>query len=142
MYFRKSNPQIYSLIHTVDDEYAIHKNLIIAYTTQTSQGAYEVLQIECSKTIASDVTYELQTGDTDKIVPGASQYVNVLCTRITEDLDINKILDTVHEGIFLNNMYSIHFTTYLHFKKKVYPFYLLRNNKSEESFTLFRFEVS
>ncbi|CAB3220922.1 unnamed protein product [Arctia plantaginis] len=95
---RKSNPQIYSSINTID-EYSIHKNLLIAYSTQTSQGAYEVLQIECSKTIASDVTYELQTGDTDKIVPGASQYVNVLCTRITEDLDISKMLDKVHEDI-------------------------------------------
>ncbi|XP_075986195.1 uncharacterized protein LOC142983191 [Anticarsia gemmatalis] len=95
---RKSNPQIYASIHTIE-EYSIHKNLLVAYSTQSAQSAYEVLQIECSTTIDNEVTYELKTGDTDRIVPGASQYVNVLCTRITDDLDVSSMLDKVHEDI-------------------------------------------
>lgn len=95
---RNSNPQIYSSIHTIE-EYSVHKNLIITYSTQSSQSAYEVLQIECSSSIDSDVTYQLQPGDTDKIVPGASQYVNELCTRITDDLDVSTMLDKVHEDV-------------------------------------------
>ncbi|KAJ8708742.1 hypothetical protein PYW08_010124 [Mythimna loreyi] len=95
---RNTNPQIYSEIHTVED-YTAHKNLLITYSTQSSQAAYEVLQIECSTTINMDETYELKTGDTDKIVPGASQYVNALCSRLDEDLDVSSLLDKVHEDV-------------------------------------------
>ncbi|KAF9423677.1 hypothetical protein HW555_001003 [Spodoptera exigua] len=92
------HPSIFSSINTVE-QYTVHKNLLVAYSSQSSQNAYEELQIECSTTINNDQTYELKTGDTDKIVPGASQYVNSLCTRIDEDLDANTLLDKVHEDV-------------------------------------------
>lgn len=80
------------------EDYNIHNNLIIGYSTQSSQAAYEVLQIECSETIDNNNTYELKTGDTDKIVPGGSQYVNALCTRLMDNSDVNLLLDNVHRG--------------------------------------------
>ncbi|XP_021196856.3 uncharacterized protein LOC110381011 [Helicoverpa armigera] len=95
---RQSNPQIYATIHTVED-YTVHKNLLITYSAQSSQAAYEVVQIECSTTINNDETYELKTGDTDKLGPGSSQYVNALCTRLDEDLDVSSLLDKVHEDV-------------------------------------------
>ncbi|XP_026735304.1 uncharacterized protein LOC113499154 isoform X2 [Trichoplusia ni] len=95
---RESNPSIYSSIHTVED-YAFHKNVLITYSTQSSQAAYEVLQIECSTSIDNDVTYELKTKDMDRIVPNASQYVNALCTRLGEDLDVSSLFDKVHEDV-------------------------------------------
>lgn len=95
---RQSNPQIYATIHTVED-YTVHKNLLITYSAQSSQAAYEVVQIECSTTINNYETYELKTGDTDKLGPGSSQYVNALCTRLDEDLDVSSLLDKVHEDV-------------------------------------------
>lgn len=94
------HPNIFASINTIE-EYTVHKNLLIAYSSQSSQNAYEELQIECSTTINNDQTYELKTGDTDRIVPRASQYVNSLCTRIDEDLDANTLLDKVHEGMLV-----------------------------------------
>ena len=82
------------------ETYTIHNNLIIVYSTQSSQSAYEVLQIECSRTIDNNVTYELKTGDMDRIVPGASQYISGFCRRLKDNLDINSLLDKVHEGNF------------------------------------------
>ncbi|KAI8423648.1 hypothetical protein MSG28_012702 [Choristoneura fumiferana] len=95
---RGANPQIFSAISDVE-EYSIHKNSLIAYSTQSSQAAYEVLQIECSHTIDNNVTYELKPGDTDKIVPRGSQYVNALCTRLEDGLDVSALLDKVHEDV-------------------------------------------
>lgn len=63
-----------------------------------------MLQIECSTTI-DNVTYELKTGDTEKIVPGASQYISGLCRHLHDNLDINSLLDKVHEG---NNIFFIY----------------------------------
>lgn len=82
------------------EEYTIHKNLLISYSTQSSQSAYEVLQIECTTTmdLENDVTYELKTSDLDKIVPGSSQYAQVLGERLAEKTDISSILDRVHAG--------------------------------------------
>ncbi|XP_026748488.2 uncharacterized protein LOC113509369 [Galleria mellonella] len=93
---RNANPQIYSSICTVES-YNVHKNLLIGYSTQSSKAAYEVLQIECSTTIND--TYELKTGDSARIVPGGSQYVNALCTRLGDNLDISSLLDAVHRDV-------------------------------------------
>ncbi|XP_013147841.1 PREDICTED: uncharacterized protein LOC106110531 isoform X2 [Papilio polytes] len=90
---RFANPKIYTAMTTVE-EYTIHRNLLISYSTQSSEVAYELLQIECSTTI--DYTYEVKTGDTDKIMPGASLYANALCTRLVENLDVSSMLDRVH----------------------------------------------
>ncbi|CAK1547691.1 unnamed protein product [Leptosia nina] len=92
---RNSNPDIFNNLCNIE-EYSIHSNLLIGYSTQSSKAAYEVLQIECSTTIDNEVTYELKTGDMDKIVPAASQYVNALCSRLTENFDVNTLLDKVH----------------------------------------------
>lgn len=55
-----------------------------------------------------DETYQLKTGDTDKIVPGASQYVNALCSRLDEDLDVSSLLDKVHEGTqFFDEIFAV-----------------------------------
>lgn len=40
---------------------------------------------------------KLKTGKTDKIVPGAFQYLNVLCSKLDVDLDVSSLLDKVHE---------------------------------------------
>lgn len=82
------------------EEYTIHKNLLISYSTQSSQSAYEVLQIECTTTmgIENDATYELKTEDLDKILPGSSQYAQALSERLSEKMDISTILDRVHAG--------------------------------------------
>ncbi|KAM3962182.1 mucosa-associated lymphoid tissue lymphoma translocation protein 1 [Aphomia sociella] len=96
---RNANPQIYKSISTVES-YDVHNNLLIGYSTQSAQAAYEVLQIECTTTI--DETYELKTGDSARIVPGGSQYVNALCTRLGESLDVNSLLDTVHGDVELS----------------------------------------
>lgn len=95
---RETNPKLYDSVLSVED-YTIHKNLVIGYSTQSSQSAYEVLQIECSRTIASDVTYQLETRDLDKIVPEASQYVNALCKRLESESDVNVMLDKVHADV-------------------------------------------
>ncbi|KAJ0171804.1 hypothetical protein K1T71_012567 [Dendrolimus kikuchii] len=95
---RETNPKIYESMMSVED-YVIYKNLVIGYATQSSQSAYEVLQIECSTTIATDVTYQLRTRDLDKIVPEASQYVNALCVRLEDGLDVNRMLDKVHADV-------------------------------------------
>ncbi|OWR45340.1 Mucosa-associated lymphoid tissue lymphoma translocation protein 1 [Danaus plexippus plexippus] len=95
---RETNPKIYSNISNLEN-YSIHRNLIICYSTQSSQSAYELLQIEHSESIDNDLTYELRTGDTDKILPFGSQYVNVLCSRIGDDFDISTLLDKVHEDV-------------------------------------------
>ncbi|XP_004923450.1 uncharacterized protein LOC101746834 [Bombyx mori] len=95
---RETNPDISNSIVFTED-YIVHKNLLISYSTQSSQSAYEVLEIECSTTINFDETYELKTGDTDRIVPGASQYVKALCNRIGEDCDVSSLLDRVHGDV-------------------------------------------
>ncbi|CAH4036433.1 uncharacterized protein LOC123711124 isoform X3 [Pieris brassicae] len=95
---RETNPNIFSSLCCIE-EYAIHSNLLVSYSTQSSKAAYEVLQIECSTTIDNDVTYELKTGDTDKIVPAASQYVNSLCSRLTDNVDVCTLLDNVHADV-------------------------------------------
>ncbi|XP_047539440.1 uncharacterized protein LOC125072788 [Vanessa atalanta] len=95
---RYTNSSIYASMSDLED-YTIHNNLFISYSTQSSQAAYEVLQIECTTTIDNDVTYELKTGDTEKIVPGASQYVNALCTRLVDNFDISTLLDKVHGDV-------------------------------------------
>lgn len=95
---RKSNPNIYTEMYNLEN-YTIHNNLIIVYSTQSSQSAYEVLQIECSRTLDNNVTYELKTGDMDRIVPGASQYTSEFCRRLKDNLDINSLLDKVHEDV-------------------------------------------
>lgn len=90
------------------EEYSIHKNLLISYSAQSSQSAYEVLQIECTTTmeLENDVTYELKTTDLDKIVPGSSQYAQVLGEMLGEMVDISSILDKVHAGeIFIYFIY-------------------------------------
>ncbi|XP_053620107.1 uncharacterized protein LOC128680753 isoform X2 [Plodia interpunctella] len=93
---RTVHPEVYSSISTTES-YNVHKNLIITYSTQSSQAAYEVLQIECSTTI--NETYELRTGDSARIVPGGSQYVNSLCTRLGDKMDINSLFDKVHGDV-------------------------------------------
>ncbi|CAK1589672.1 unnamed protein product [Parnassius mnemosyne] len=93
---RNINPKIYAALPTIED-YTIHRNLLISYSTQSSAAAYELLQIECSTTI--DGTYEVKTGDTEKIVPGASLYVNALCTRLVENLDVSTLLDKIHGDV-------------------------------------------
>ncbi|XP_014365317.2 uncharacterized protein LOC106716325 [Papilio machaon] len=90
---RFTNPKIYTSMTTVED-YTTHCNLLISYSTQSSEVAYELLQIECSTTI--DCTYEVKTGDTERIIPGASLYANALCTRLVENLDVSSMLDRVH----------------------------------------------
>lgn len=99
-FFRETNPNIFSSLCSIE-EYSIYSNLLIVYTTQSSKAAYEVLQIECSTTIDNDVTYELKTGDTDKIVPASSQYVNSLCSRVSDNVDVCTLLDNVHAGWWL-----------------------------------------
>ncbi|KAL0810885.1 hypothetical protein ABMA28_010188 [Loxostege sticticalis] len=95
---RVSNPKLFASVpDTVD--YTTHSNLLLAYSTQSSHAAYEVLQIECSTTIDDNVTYELKTGDSARIVPGSSQYVNALCTRLGDDLDVSSLLDKVHGDV-------------------------------------------
>ncbi|CAH2058130.1 unnamed protein product, partial [Iphiclides podalirius] len=93
---RNINPQIYAALPTIE-EYNIHRNLLVSYSTQSSAAAYELLQIECSTTI--DGTYEVRTGDTERIVPGSSLYVNALCTRLVENLDVSSLLDKVHADV-------------------------------------------
>ncbi|XP_045506924.1 uncharacterized protein LOC123703088 [Colias croceus] len=95
---RDTNPEIFKGIYNIE-EYTLDSNLIIGYSTQSSKAAYEVLQIECSTTIDNSVTYELKTGDTEKIVPGSSQYVNALCSRLTENYDVSTLLDKVHADV-------------------------------------------
>ncbi|CAH0714971.1 unnamed protein product, partial [Brenthis ino] len=95
---RNTNPTIFKDMYDLEN-YTIHSNLIIVYSTQSSHSAYEVLQIECSTTIDNNITYELKTGDTDRIVPGASQYTNALCAKLEDNLDINTLLDKVHEDV-------------------------------------------
>ncbi|XP_049881072.1 mucosa-associated lymphoid tissue lymphoma translocation protein 1 homolog isoform X2 [Pectinophora gossypiella] len=95
---RITNPEIYtSILYTQPTN--IHRNLLIAYATQPSAAAYELVEIECSMTIDNDVTYEMKTGDTDRIVPNASQYVNALCNRLEDDLDVSTLLDKVHADV-------------------------------------------
>ncbi|XP_068624135.1 mucosa-associated lymphoid tissue lymphoma translocation protein 1-like isoform X2 [Battus philenor] len=104
---RTINPKIYAAMVTVED-YTIHGNLLLCYSTQSSEAAYELLQIECSTTI--DGTYEVKTGDTEKIMPGASLYVNALCTRLMENLDVNSLLDKIHGGnveVILNKLKEV-----------------------------------
>ncbi|CAH2098299.1 unnamed protein product [Euphydryas editha] len=95
---RSTNSKIYSSMVDLEN-YSIYNNLFISYSTQSSQAAYEVLQIECSTTIDNILTYELKTGDTEKIVPGTSQYVNALCTRLVDNFDISTLLDKVHADV-------------------------------------------
>jgi hypothetical protein len=90
------------------EQYSIHSNLLLAYSTQSSELAYEVLEIESSITMDENETYELKTGDTDKILPGSSLYVNALCTRLSDNLDIWSLIDKVHGGKYRTNKdYSI-----------------------------------
>ncbi|XP_063834126.1 uncharacterized protein LOC135083321 [Ostrinia nubilalis] len=95
---RTSNPKIFTSIPDSED-YTTFNNLLIAYSTQSSHAAYEVLEIECSTTLDDNVTYELKTGDSARIVPGSSLYVNALCTRLGDDLDVNSLLDKVHGDV-------------------------------------------
>ncbi|XP_041971430.1 uncharacterized protein LOC121727587 [Aricia agestis] len=92
---KNKNQTIYASLSCIE-EYSIYKNLIIGYSTQSSEAAYEVLEIECSTTIDNNLTYELKPGDTEKISPCASQYVDALCTRLSENLHINVLFDKVH----------------------------------------------
>lgn len=94
---RNANPEIFTAISDVE-EYTIHKNSLVAYSTQSAHSAYEVLQIECSQSL-DNVTYELKPGDTEKIVPQGSQYVNALCDRLADGLDVSALLDKVHEDV-------------------------------------------
>lgn len=73
---------------------------MLSYSTQSSQAAYEMIELETSRTIDNEVTYEIKTGDTDRIMPMASQYVNALYTRLEEDLDVSSLLDVVHAGMY------------------------------------------
>lgn len=59
-----------------------------------------MIELETSTTIDNEVTYEIKTGDTDRIMPMASQYVNALYTRLEEDLDVSCLLDMVHAGMY------------------------------------------
>lgn len=97
LYYRDTNPTIFNSLHNIE-EYSIHSNLLIGYSTQSSKAAYEILQIECSTTIDNNYSYKLKVGDTDKIVPAASQYVNSLCSRLTDNVDVCTLLDYVHAG--------------------------------------------
>lgn len=60
-----------------------------------------MIELETSTTIDNEVTYEIKTGDTDRIMPMASQYVNALYTRLEEDLDVSSLLDMVHAGMYI-----------------------------------------
>ncbi|XP_050680548.1 uncharacterized protein LOC126976310 isoform X1 [Leptidea sinapis] len=95
---REENKELYNSILNIED-CIIHSNLLIAYSTQSSKSSYEVLQIECSHTIDMDETYELKTGDLEKIIPSSSQYVNALCSRIFDNVDVSALLDKVHEDL-------------------------------------------
>ncbi|KAL4718357.1 hypothetical protein ACJJTC_004611 [Scirpophaga incertulas] len=91
------NPSIYLSMLDVE-EYSVHSNLLVAYSTQSSESAYEMLELELDTSISLDenVTYQLKTGDTDKILPGSSFYVNALCKRLTDNLDVWRLIDKVH----------------------------------------------
>ncbi|KAJ2944852.1 hypothetical protein O0L34_g1745 [Tuta absoluta] len=95
---RASNPQIYESILSVPPA-TIHRNLLISYSTQSSSSAYEIVEIEATHTLDNNVTYEIQTGDTDRIIPNASQYVNALCTRLADEGDVSAMLDKVHADV-------------------------------------------
>lgn len=97
--FRPPNPDIFTSILSIPPS-VIHKNLLISYSTQSSQAAYELIELETSTIIDNEVTYEIKTGDTDRIVPMASQYVKALYTRLDEDLDVSSMLDVVHAGMY------------------------------------------
>lgn len=60
-----------------------------------------MIELETSRTIDNEVTYEIKTGDTDRIMPMASQYINALYTRLEEDLDVSSLLDMVHAGMYI-----------------------------------------
>lgn len=64
-----------------------------------------MIELETSRTIDNEVTYEIKTGDTDRIMPMASQYVNALYTRLEEDLDVSSLLDVVHAGMYYLYLY-------------------------------------
>lgn len=98
--FRPPNPGIFTSILFIPPS-IIHKNLLLSYSTQSSQAAYEMIELETSRTIDNEVTYEIKTGDTDRIIPMASQYVNALYTRLEEDLDVSSLLDMVHAGMYI-----------------------------------------
>ncbi|XP_013186701.1 uncharacterized protein LOC106131966 [Amyelois transitella] len=93
---RATHPNLFSSISYIEP-FMVPKNLLIAYSTQSSQAAYEVLQIECSTTIND--TYELETGDSGRIVPSGSQYVNALCTRLADKVDLSTLIDGVHGDV-------------------------------------------
>ncbi|XP_026316155.1 uncharacterized protein LOC113227443 [Hyposmocoma kahamanoa] len=95
---RPANPGIFTSILFIPPS-IIHKNLLLSYSTQSSQAAYEMIELETSTTIDNEVTYEIKTGDTDRIMPMASQYVNALYTRLEEDLDVSCLLDMVHADV-------------------------------------------
>ncbi|XP_072946520.1 mucosa-associated lymphoid tissue lymphoma translocation protein 1-like [Epargyreus clarus] len=95
---RNTNLPIFAAVPFIED-YIIHSNLLIGYSAESSQAAYEVLQIECSTTLDNCVTYELKPGDTGRIVPGSSQYVAALCERLMENVDVSTLLDKVHADV-------------------------------------------
>ncbi|KAG6460523.1 hypothetical protein O3G_MSEX012046 [Manduca sexta] len=94
---REANPSIYLSMTDVED-YMIHNNLLICYSTQSSKGAYEMVQMEFS-TMNGNSTYQLQTGDSKRILSGMSVYVNALCTRFEDSTDISSLLDRVHADV-------------------------------------------
>ncbi|CAH2234641.1 mucosa-associated lymphoid tissue lymphoma translocation protein 1-like [Pararge aegeria] len=93
---RQSNPQIYSAIPNLE-EYTIHSNLLISYSTQSSSAAYECVLIEKEETIGV-ASYSLDSADV--VRGGVSQYVDALCSRLNEnDVDISLMLDRVHGDV-------------------------------------------
>lgn len=95
LFCRKSNPKLAEQIQSLED-YTIHGNLLIGYSTLSAHSAYEVLQIECSQTVDINDTYELRSKDI--VLEGASQYAGSLCAHLGDDVDVSSLLDKVHEG--------------------------------------------
>ncbi|XP_023937292.1 mucosa-associated lymphoid tissue lymphoma translocation protein 1 [Bicyclus anynana] len=93
---RQTNQEIYRAIPHIE-EYTIHSNLLISYSTQSANAAYECIWVEKSETIG-DTSYSVKS--TDVVCGGGSQYVNALWSRLCEnDVDISTMLDNVHGDV-------------------------------------------
>ncbi|CAG9122238.1 unnamed protein product [Plutella xylostella] len=93
---RNNNQNLFAQLLTTED-YSIHKNLLVGYSTLADHAAYEVVQIELSHSVDSKLTYELKTGD--QVIHGASQYASALCDHIEDDCDVASLIDKVHGDV-------------------------------------------
>ncbi|XP_069355566.1 mucosa-associated lymphoid tissue lymphoma translocation protein 1-like isoform X1 [Maniola hyperantus] len=92
---RHTNPQIFAAISNIE-EYTIHSNLLISYSTQSSSAAYECVLIENDETIGLT---SLSLATEDVVHGGASLYMDALCSRLTEYVDMSTMLDKVHGDV-------------------------------------------